>query len=86
VTGGAELPTLSEGWGSGGTPRRPNILAMPQGLNQRSKIEEVVQTLTCQRGSDVGNAEVGELDPAEASAGACKKNSSILSCIGKRSL
>jgi len=28
----------SEGWGRGGTPRRPNSRATPQGLDQRSKM------------------------------------------------
>jgi len=35
-------PTLSEGWRRGGTPRRPNSLATPQGQYQRSKMEEVL--------------------------------------------
>jgi len=35
-------PTSSEGWGRGGTPRRPNSRATPQGLDQKSKMEEVV--------------------------------------------
>jgi len=34
-----------EGWGRGGTPRRPNSRATPQGLDQRSKIEVVPQRL-----------------------------------------
>ena len=32
-------PTPSDGWGRGGTPRRPNSRATPQGLDQRSRIE-----------------------------------------------
>jgi len=36
------LPAPSEGWGRGETPRKPNSRAMPHGLDQRSKIEEVV--------------------------------------------
>jgi len=32
-------PTPSEGWGRGGTPRRPNSRATPQGLDQSSKIK-----------------------------------------------
>jgi len=52
VTGRAHLyqcwwwwcyPTPSEGWGRGGTPRRPNSRAIPQGLDQRSKMEEVMK-------------------------------------------
>jgi len=34
--------TPSDGWGRRGTPRTPNSWATPQGLNQRSKMEEVV--------------------------------------------
>ena len=32
-------PTPSERWGRGGTPRRPNSRATPQGLDHRSRIE-----------------------------------------------
>jgi len=35
-------PTPSDRWRREGTPRRPNSRATPQGLDQRSKIEEVV--------------------------------------------
>jgi len=38
-------PIPSEGWGCGGTPQRPNSRATPQGLEQRSKMEEVSQIL-----------------------------------------
>jgi len=31
------LPTLSEGWGRGGTPRRPNSRAKLQGLDEVKK-------------------------------------------------
>ena len=37
--GGGTNPTPSEGWGRGGTPRRPNSRATPQGLDHRSRIE-----------------------------------------------
>jgi len=50
------LPTPSEEWGHGGTPQRPNRWAMPQGLDQRSKMEEVVLKMTCRRGSDAGQS------------------------------
>jgi len=45
-------PTLSEGWGRRGPPRRPNSRATPQGLEQRSKMEEVVPKMARRRGSD----------------------------------
>jgi len=38
-------PTPSEGLGRGGTPRRPNSRATPQGLDQRSKNKSLVKTL-----------------------------------------
>jgi len=34
-------PTPSEGWKRGGTPWRPNSRATPQGLDHRSKMDEV---------------------------------------------
>jgi len=46
------LPDPFEGWGRGGTPRRPSSRATPEGLNQRSKMEEVVPKMACRRGSD----------------------------------
>jgi len=64
VPGCAVLPTPSEVWGSGGTPRRPNIWAMLQGLDQRSKIE-VAQRWRAREAQMWDNAEVGELDPTE---------------------
>jgi len=48
--------TASEGWSCGETPRRPNSRATPQGLDQRSKIEEVVPKMARQRGSDAGQS------------------------------
>jgi len=42
------------GWRRGGTPRRTNSRATPQGLDQRSKMEEVVLKMARQRGSDAG--------------------------------
>jgi len=47
--GGAATRPLSEGWGRGGTQRRPNSRATPQGLNQRSKMEEVVLKMARRR-------------------------------------
>jgi len=40
--GGGCYPTSSERWERGGTPRRPSCRATPHGLDQRSKMEEVV--------------------------------------------
>jgi len=37
-------PTPSEGWGREETTRRPKSRATPQGLDQRSKMEEVIPT------------------------------------------
>jgi len=50
------LPTRSEGWGHGRTPWRPNSWAMPQGLDQKSKMEEVVPKMACRTGSDAGQS------------------------------
>jgi len=41
-------PNPSERWGHGGTPRRPNSQATPQGLDQRSKMEKVVPKMARQ--------------------------------------
>jgi len=46
--------TPSEEWGHGGTPRRPDSQATPQGLDHRSKIEEVLLKIAHRKGSDVG--------------------------------
>jgi len=43
-------PIPSEGWGHGRIPRRPDSRATPQGLDQRSKMEEVVPTMARPRG------------------------------------
>jgi len=48
-------PTPSEEWGRGGTPRRPNSRATPQGLDQRSKME-VVPKIARRKGSDAGQS------------------------------
>jgi len=45
-------PTPSEGWGREGTLLRSNSRAMPQGLDQRSKMEEVVPKMARRRGSN----------------------------------
>jgi len=41
-------------WGRGEAPRRPNNRATLQGLNQRSKMEEVVLMMARRRVSDAG--------------------------------
>jgi len=41
-------PSPSEGWERGGTPRRPNSLATPRGMDQRSKMKEVVPKMARQ--------------------------------------
>jgi len=46
-------PTPSE---RGGTPRRPNSRARPQGLDLRLKMEEVVPKMARRRGSDAGES------------------------------
>jgi len=48
-------PTPSEECGRGGTPRRPNSWAMPQGLDQRSKMDKVPK-MTRPRGLDAGQS------------------------------
>jgi len=45
---------LTEEWGRKGTPRGPNSRPMPQGLDRRSKIEELVPKMALRRGSDAG--------------------------------
>jgi len=49
-------PTPSDGWGCGGAPRRPSSPATPQGLDQWSKMEEVVPKMVRRRGSDAGQS------------------------------
>jgi len=49
-------PTPSEGWGRGGTLRRLKSRATPQGLDQRSKMEEVVPKMARRRGTDAGQS------------------------------
>jgi len=48
------LPGLFRRMGHGGTPQRPNSWATPQGLDQRSKMGEVVLKMACWKGSDAG--------------------------------
>jgi len=50
------LPDLSEGWGHEGTPQRPNSRATPQGMEKRSKMEEVVLKMARRIGSDAGQS------------------------------
>ena len=45
-------PTPSDGWGRGGTPRRPNSRATPQGLDHRSRIEREEPKIDLRRGSE----------------------------------
>jgi len=40
--------------GRGETPRRPNSRGTPQGMDQKSKMEEVVPKIARRRGSDAG--------------------------------
>ena len=49
-------PTPSEGWGRGGTPRRPNSRATPQGLDHRSRIEREEPKIDLRRGSEAGQS------------------------------
>jgi len=49
-------PTPSEGWGRRGTPLRRNSWATPQGLDQKSKMEEVVPKMARRRASDAGQS------------------------------
>ena len=49
-------PTPSEGWGHGGTPRRPNSRATPQGLDHRSRIEREEPKIDLRRGSEAGQS------------------------------
>jgi len=51
----------------------------PEVENGRSGAEEARR-----RGSDADSQRGGESDPAEGVCWRCKKNSSVLSCIGKR--
>jgi len=51
--GGATRPLPRDG-GVKELPRRPNSRATPQGMDQRSKMEEVVPKMARRRGSDAG--------------------------------
>jgi len=62
-------PIPSEGWGCGGTPRRPNSRAMPKGLDQSSKMEEVVPKVARRRVSDAGQSNVVTLDEIAVETG-----------------
>jgi len=50
------LPDPLRGMGRGGTPGKSNSLATPQGLDQRSRMEEVVAKMAHRRGSDAGQS------------------------------
>jgi len=54
VGGGGATRPLQRDWGVEELQRRPNSRATPQGLNQRSKLEEVVPKKVRRRGSDAG--------------------------------
>ena len=49
-------PTPFEGWGRGGTLRRPNSRATPQGLDHRSRIEREEPKIDLRRGSEAGQS------------------------------
>jgi len=51
--GGAARPLPMDG-GREETPQRPNSQATPKGLDQSSKMEEVVPKMALRRGSDTG--------------------------------
>jgi len=57
--------TPSERCGHEGTPWRPNSRATPQGLGQRSKIEEVVPKMASGEALMWDSQGRGEPDPAE---------------------
>ena len=54
--GGGTNPTPSEGWGRGGTPRRPNSRATPQGLDHRLRIEREEPKDRFAKGSEAGQS------------------------------
>ena len=49
-------PTPFEGWGRGGTPRRPNSRATPQGLDHSSRMEREEPKIDLRRGSEAGQS------------------------------
>jgi len=53
---GVVLPDPFRGMGHGETPRRPNSRGTPQGLDQRSKMKEVVPKMARRRGSGAGQS------------------------------
>ena len=50
------LPDPFRGMGHGGTPRRPNSRATPQGLDHRSRIEREEPKIDLRRGSEAGQS------------------------------
>ena len=52
--GGGTIRPLPRDWGRGGTPRRPNSRATPQGLDHRSRIERDELKIDLRRGSEAG--------------------------------
>jgi len=82
---GTTRPLSFEGWGRGGIPQKPDSRATLQGLDQRSKMEEVGQRWRAGVTQMRNNPEGGELYTADDVRKLCKKNSpSVLSCISKR--
>jgi len=65
-------------------PRSNSMEAIPQGLDQRSKMAEVVTKMVRREARMWHNPEGGNLDPADDVHRCCKKNSLVLSCIYKR--
>jgi len=57
------LPDPFWGMGRGGTPRRPNSRATPQGLDQMSKMEEVVPKMRAGEAQMRDNPGGDELNP-----------------------
>jgi len=76
---------LSPGGGVGDTRSLPKVevRATPQGLDQMSKMEEVLPKMTRRRGSDADNPG-GELDPAADVRRRCRNSPSVSSCTDKR--
>jgi len=69
------LPDPFRGTGHRRIPRRPNSRATPQGLNQRSKMEESSAKHGAPERLMRGNPEGKKLDPAVEDCRRCKSNS-----------
>jgi len=81
-------PTPSERWGHGETPRRPNSRATPQGLDQRSKMEEVVTvgSLTRRPKRSLSSAKVPFLFSSQAATCYYQSNHSKVEAIPFKAL